>query len=302
MHVIFTASSLKNLILSKVISILFKLRPTAIATYLNKNGDRLLPLFFKHISSYSVSQILQRLLVPADNDSNKFNGENIDLPISTPTPKMYPWIDDDSTLNLLLQHTILSPTSDSNLKQLDEIAHCTEILIALLQSSNSPLERLIAPGIMSKILSTFKEIPESFTPNESHLTHVLHLLEAMLLQLGGFGMHNHPTKEIKLTILPFVPQIIESLRNVLYHPATKTWKLESQMKYDIPQVGIPRLRGIRVLEALVLLGEEEIDEILLSNENGAGDIIGLSCDLLWEMEWCSGLHQSIANMIVHGEI
>lgn len=71
------------------------------------------------------------------------------------------------------------------------------------------------------------------------------------------------------------------------------------MRTTISRCGQPRWRGVRVLEALVLLGEEEIDRVMVSEENGSGDIIGMACDLFWEMEWCSGLHQSVANMVVH---
>lgn len=99
--------------------------------------------------------------------------------------------------------------------------------------------------------------------------------------------------------MPSLPKIIELLRCILDHPEAKTWKRQCQLKWEMSICGIPRLRCVRVLEALVLLGEEEIDEILTAEDNGAGDIIGLACDLLWEMEWCSGLHQSVANMIVH---
>ena len=215
-------------------------------------------------------------------------------------PRINSWINDDETFNLLLQQ-IVSPTFNENSKSLDEVTHCAEILISLLQSSSSPLERLLDSDRFCQILFPLTQIPDPFTPNESRLTHVLHLLEAMLLQLGGYGMHSVPSKQLKLSIITFLPKIIKVLRNILIHPSTKNWKMENQLKLTISQCGVPRLRAVRVLEALVLLGEEEIDEVLVAKENGRGDIIGLACDLFWEMEWCSGLHQSVANMIVHGK-
>jgi len=234
------------------------------------------------------------------NKGNDDFNDDDDPPPALKDPAINTWMNNEETLTMLLQQ-IVSSTETETPKSFDEVTHSTEILIALLQSSHSPLERLLKPAIFSQILSSLTNIPEPYKPNESRLTHVLHILEGILLQLGGYGMHNRSTKELKLLIIPYLPQIIKALREILTHPSTQSWKMTSQMKKEIAQCGVPRLRGVRVLEALILLGEEEIDEVLMSKENGGGDLIKIACDLFWEMEWCSGLHQSIANMIVHGK-
>ena len=165
----------------KVLSILFKLRPTTLSTYLNENGNKLLPAFFRHISSYSVAQILQNLLLPTSKNEDQINGNETPQPPPS-GPNFHVWMNNDQTLKLLLKQ-IINSSSLETLKSFDEVTHSTEILIALLQSSNSPLERLLDPSIFSLILLPLTQIPDPYKPSESRLTHVLHILEAILLQL-----------------------------------------------------------------------------------------------------------------------
>ena len=65
-------------------------------------------------------------------------------------------------------------------------------------------------------------------------------------------------------------------------------------------LGMSRLRIIRLIEALVLLGDSAIDKALLqSNENDNDCVLEKCLDLFWTFEWNSMLHQSIANLLVH---
>lgn len=263
-----------------------------------------MPLFFRHISSYSIMQLLQRLLLPIESTPPpiELNRESITSENAS-VSRICDWIDHDATVDYLLKK-ITAPSVDMNSeKHLDEISHCTEILISLLQSTVSPLEKLLSPAIFPQILHPISQIPTPYIPKESKLTYVLHIIEAMLLQLGGYGMHSKPSQKMKVSIIPFLSSMLLSLEQILVHPSTKKWKIENQLKRSVSQCGIPRFRAVRVLEALVLLGEERIDEVfVLQNERGVKDnILGIVCDLFWEMEWCSGVHQSVANMVVHSK-
>lgn len=101
------------------------------------------------------------------------------------------------------------------------------------------------------------------------------------------------------SILEHLPFMLDNLSNLLRHPSTRMWK--SPMQYsdnsDEPQqlLGNSRLRIIRVLESLVLLGDPDVDAILVQQ----ADCLEISLDFFWQFQWCSMLHQSVANILVH---
>ena len=97
------------------------------------------------------------------------------------------------------------------------------------------------------------------------------------------------------SLIDCLPLLLSSLSRLLTHPDTQTW--ESPVQYSSkPQnlLGASRLKIIRVLESLVLLGLKEVDHILCTS-----DCLEICIDLFWEFTWCSMLHQSVANLLVH---
>jgi len=92
-----------------------------------------------------------------------------------------------------------------------------------------------------------------------------------------------------------LPRLLSSLSKLLIHPDTTRW--ESNVQYSSrPQrlLGLSRLRIVRLLESFVLLGCKEIDHILCQSK-----CLEICLDLFWEFCWCSMLHQSVANLLVH---
>jgi hypothetical protein len=97
------------------------------------------------------------------------------------------------------------------------------------------------------------------------------------------------------TMIEHLPRLLENLAKLLRHPSTAQWK--SPMQYSKsyqPLLGTSRLRIVRVLEAMVLLGDPEVDSYLVQS-----DCLEICLDLFWEFQWCSMLHQSVANLLVH---
>jgi len=59
-------------------------------------------------------------------------------------------------------------------------------------------------------------------------------------------------------------------------------------------LGTSRLRILRLVESFVLLGDSAIDAHLQKS-----DVLTKAVDLFWQFEWCSMLHQTVANLLVH---
>ncbi len=97
------------------------------------------------------------------------------------------------------------------------------------------------------------------------------------------------------SLIEQLPLLLRRLSKLLRHPDTENWK--SQVQYsNQPQqlLGVSRLRIVRLIESLVLLGKKNVDHILCQS-----NCLEICLDLFWEFPWCSMLHQSVANLLVH---
>ena len=98
------------------------------------------------------------------------------------------------------------------------------------------------------------------------------------------------------TLLRRVTALLARLSELLTHPITRTWVEPAQYSNGQPRLllGTSRLRILRLVESLVLLGNLDVDAALQSS-----DCLEKCLDLFWQFEWCSMLHQCIANILVH---
>ena len=90
--------------------------------------------------------------------------------------------------------------------------------------------------------------------------------------------------------------MLSSLSNLLLYPGAENWVSPMQFSRTRPQniLGSSRLRIVRLLESLVLLGDPSVDTILCES-----NCLEVCLDLFWKFQWCSMLHQSVANLLVH---
>lgn len=98
------------------------------------------------------------------------------------------------------------------------------------------------------------------------------------------------------SLVAILPNLLDALATLLRHPSTKKWTSPMQYSKTEPQqlLGNSRLRIVRVLESLVLLGDQFIDSKLVESS-----CLEICLELFWEFPWCSMLHQSVANLLVH---
>ena len=202
----------------------------------------------------------------------------------------------------------------------------------MLSLSSDPILQRIIDLIMPPSSSIGNSEPE-FVSHESIMTCAITVLESLVLQLGGYGAvaaisgsNNSPqggktksytTTEYDMalhddvstptvtptestantsTLLRHMTPLLARLSELLIHPLTQTWLELAQYSNGQKRLllGASRLRILRLIESLVLLGNHDVDLVLLDS-----DCLEKCLDLFWQFEWCSMLHQSVANMLVH---
>lgn len=170
-----------------------------------------------------------------------------------------------------------------------------------------------------------------FPSSESTITLSMSVLESLVLQLGGYGAVSTPIEpevvnleeekegegmELVLSaeptgaesrtlgpgaatteeVIDHLPKLFSALSALLCHKSTASWTVANQFSglEARPTLGPARLRIVRLLESLVLLGNETVDALLCKSP-----ALELCLDLFWSFPWCSMLHQSVANLLVH---
>lgn len=242
------------------------------------------------------------------------------------------WSQNPNVLEILLS-TLTGPEDYENAvveseelqeRRLHASLNASEILITMIQNSllssklmltlteASVLERLI------RAATTVRPNDDYFSPHESLLTSSMSVLESIILQLGGYGAigtmsilpedgvdtstesaavedNDHLIADLS-GLLDVLPWLLECISYLLQHPSTAEWKIPTQYSKEVPQpmLGCSRLRIVRLIESLVLLGDPEVDQRLVQS-----DCLEICLKLFWRFQWCSMLHQSVANLLVH---
>uniref|UniRef100_A0A7S2YQH3 Uncharacterized protein n=1 Tax=Entomoneis paludosa TaxID=265537 RepID=A0A7S2YQH3_9STRA len=209
--------------------------------------------------------------------------------------------------------------------------NASEVLITVIQNSMLSSETMLSLTSLETMerltaASTKLADGEGFSLHESLLTSAMNVVESLILQLGGYGavgtmsildsdgqeqpdgsggeegaqpqntMENEPLIADLESLLEVLPVMLQGFSDLLRHPSTKEWKAAVQFSKTEPVqlLGTSRLRIVRVLESLVLLGDPSVDSKLVQS-----DCLLICLDLFWEFQWCSMLHQSVANLLVH---
>lgn len=229
-------------------------------------------------------------------------------------------------------------TKDDEVK-LNASQHACEILITVIQHSplsSNVMKTMTGEVVLDRLMkcacgTSGGSIPETFSMHDSTMTTAMNVLEVLILQLGGYGTvptgshqddmdegkstsnsdhkkdesnqtcaqvisKNTPSKETQAVFLiKKLPEFLSHLCDLLTHPATTTWRSKFQYSTEPQQMlGASRLRIVRLIESLVLLSIVEVDLILCTS-----DCLQICLDLFWAFPWCSMLHQSVANLLVH---
>jgi hypothetical protein len=302
--------------LDKVFAVLSRARPQSMTQYVQDRGLDLLRDLIKHLYSHSIMQIVQRMLMPSGNTMEEDDEENRTFRCR--------WSESPQSIDLLLNSLLRDGSTDED-DSLDESQNASEVLMTLIQ--NSPLTsrhlvNLTTHPVLDRVVDAASVVDENQTlsPHESKLTSAMNVLESLILQLGGYGtvitmgvasqnkspeddndsldLAQHQAANLAKTdtLIELLPALLERLCGLLRHESTKSWTSPMQFAHHEPQalLGMSRLKVVRLLESLVLLGHSDVDRILCESE-----ALEICLDLFWEFSWCSMLHQSVANLLVH---
>lgn len=299
----------------KITNVLFRRKPDEISDYINgrlpgakHSKSQLLEALIRHLSSHSILQITQQLLMPPrpkPDETPEEEGDEIvagDDDEVTDKQVRCEWTDQPQILASLLD-TTLSMDSTAAL-------NASEVITAVVQNSmlSSPIVLSLCSDETIQRLVDATIDASTFTRHESRNTIAMNVLENVILQLGGYGSigtmtlmdsEEETTDQIAdlTAILAHLHRLLDGFSDLLRHESTKEWKSPTQFSKDVPQplLGTSRLRIIRVVESLILLGDPSVDAIMVKQSR----CLECCLDFFWEYEWCSMLHQSVANLLVH---
>jgi hypothetical protein len=222
-------------------------------------------------------------------------------------------------------------------RRLSLYQNASEVLITIIQNSplTSPtLHALTSDPVLERLIlaASCPEKGTKFSPHDSRLTCTMNVLESLILQLGGYGSvgtvmfpeddedgegdEENPDESIEVmhsdapsqpgvmrqelatsdTLISHLPVMLSNLCKLLLSPDADEWVSPMQFSRHEPQkiLGSSRLRIVRLLESLVLLGDPNVDSLLCES-----NCLEICLDLFWKFQWCSMLHQSVANLLVH---
>lgn len=369
--------------LEKITTLLLRKCPEPMKDYLNKDffegsihchgGSQLMRCMFHHLHSFSIMQILQRLLLrpPPASTPDEEEEEEDDMDDDEPMGMIQcNWSDNPNVIQFLIER--LNGTSEKNTssavhihcqeKELNDIMnsseHACEILITIIQNStltSNFLKTLTSGPMLRQILNPIFSSPIIMA--ESIMTTSMNVLEILILQLGGFGgcgtnteeerqnnlqknednnkmngnynlkSHNSTTTSIKDdeanakingetnhkckdaakinneggteatadSLILQLPELLKTLCGYLLDEETNKWTGPVPFSSSArPLLGTLRLRIIRLMESLVLYNHPKVDQILCQS-----DLLKVAWDLFWQFPWCTMLHQSVANSMVH---
>mmetsp|Transcript_21805 Transcript_21805/g.33304 ORF Transcript_21805/g.33304 Transcript_21805/m.33304 type:complete len:1027 (-) Transcript_21805:1058-4138(-) len=244
------------------------------------------------------------------------------------------WSESPLALQLLLE-SLIGESADPVIEndeslRLSLYQNASEVLITIIQNSplTSPtLNILTKDPVLNDLTVAASTVEEGkvFIPHDSKLTCTMNVLESLILQLGGYGSVGtviYPDEEgegneegqdgersdadqgdsgkqelaTSDTLISHLPGMLTSLCKLLLCPDAENWLSPMQFSKDEPQkiLGSSRLRIVRLLESLVLLGDPNVDTLLCES-----NCLEICLDLFWKFQWCSMLHQSVANLLVH---
>lgn len=222
------------------------------------------------------------------------------------------------------EKTVKVESLPDNLSQEQRLAmsvNASEVFITVIQNSMLSSDTMLTLT-QEEVWKTLQRatVPaegEKFSCHESFNTAAMNVVESLVLQLGGYGavgtmtllneggeqateedqhQQQHELIADMDNLLKVLPDLLEGFRGLLTHSDTKEWQSKTQFSQhvSVPLLGMSRLKIVRVLESLVLLGEPDIDHMLVES-----DCLRICLDLFWQFQWCSMLHQSVANLLVH---
>ena len=296
----------------KVSELLFRRMTVPVMRYVNTGGIRVLESFLRHVDSYSIMQIVQRLMLPHIPFSITSDPESINP--SESQNYQCNWSYSEETCTLLCARML----ENGNV---DVPSHISDLLITVLQLSPAEalilshlcqrqrVESIIAAAIVDDTDTTSPGgIP---TPVQCVGLASVSVLESMVLRLGETAgpFADESNREVSLeeqqilqqikesvdnflgALLPYLPKIDEQLR--AYATKEPCGTITGQTKRTYARLGHRGLQLVKFVESLVRLSNVGFDVHLCSS-----GVIRSATNLIFVFELNSILHLSIQRIVL----
>ncbi|KAE9199986.1 hypothetical protein PF002_g15172 [Phytophthora fragariae] len=307
----------------KIVTMLMVRKPQEMTALLNKNSDALLSGFARHTASFSVAELLKRLLQPYQADymddcmdfpgmsmgfppSNSWYGDDDDhlggggTPTANQKDKTLSWQSEPTVVDLLLQ-TLGDVEADS-----DAHKHASEVLVDIIHcgtraqqsdpaspaSSSSPvsfalLEHLETKDVAEKLVDL--AVPQDAACTSS-MTGAISVLSALLSR--ATNAQYCATDEMP----PAVACAVERLPQIcaiLKADGDDAGTIRNQRHQEVPRLGLRRLKMVGLVVLLMQSKYQKVDVALLEQH-----AIETCLDLFFKFESVNMLHADVESMVI----
>lgn len=296
----------------KILEMLFRRMTISVMSFLNTNGTPLFLRFLHHIDNYSITQIVQRLMLPHIPFSNiaDFDG------ISSEERSQYQcvWSFSNDTFSHLCSRMLTLENSNIPF-------HISDLLITVLQLSPPDtviLTHLCDPKCFDMLLvSAFSNFTElTSVVDETNVKHSVSLasisvLESLVSRLcesvipydeavNVLHLEENATvlqhikeniDKVSTSMLTYLSQLAPQLR--YYVDSFPCGMIKTQTKNSFPRLGHRCLQLVKLVESLIRISESSIDNILC--ETG---VLKSVIELFFKFELNSLLHLSVQRIVL----
>ncbi|RLN64538.1 hypothetical protein BBP00_00003395 [Phytophthora kernoviae] len=309
----------------KVMTMLMVRKPQEMTALLNKNSEQLLTGFTRHAASFSVAELLKRLLQPYQADymdecmdfpgmsmgfppSNSWYGVDDDELAGSGTPtaskeKSLGWQSEPTVVNLLLE-SLANPEADS-----DAHKHSSEVLVDIIHcgtraqqtdpsspaSSSTPvsfalLEHLETKEVADKLVALAVPEEGAAAPCLSSMTGAISVLSALLSRATNAQYcamdEMPPAVACAVERLPLICAILKK-------DGDDAGMVRNQRHQEVPRLGLRRLKLVGLVVLLMQSKYQKVDIALIEQH-----AIDICLDLFFKFESVNMLHADVESMVI----
>ncbi|RLN81954.1 hypothetical protein BBJ28_00009433 [Nothophytophthora sp. Chile5] len=311
----------------KIMTMLMVRKPQEMTALMNKNSEPLLAGFTRHAASFSIAELLKRLLQPYQSDymddCMDFPGMSMGFPPSnswyggndeddamagsgTPTStkdKTLCWQSEATVVDLLLAN-LAAADADS-----DAHKHSAEVLVDIIHcgtraQQNDPaspasmstpvsfalLEHLETKDVADKLVALAVPTDSAASYCVSSMTGALSVLSALLSR--ATNAQYCATDEMP----PAVACTVERLPQIcgmLKVDGADAGLIHNQRHQEVPRLGLRRLKLVGLLVLLMQSKYQKVDAALLEER-----AIDICLDLFFKFESVNMLHADVESMVI----
>ncbi|KAF1789329.1 SIT4 phosphatase-associated protein family [Phytophthora cactorum] len=266
----------------KIVTMLMVRKPQEMTALLNKNSEQLLAGFSRHAASFSIAELLKRLLQPyqADymDDCMDFPGMSMGFP---PSNSWYGGDDDDHLsgigadgCRLVIGHAC-DPKADS-----DAHKHASEVLVDIIHCGTraqqtdpaSPASSSAPTKEVAEKLVALAVPDEDAAPCVSSMTGAISVLSALLSR--ATNAQYCATDEMP----PAVACAVERLPQVcaiLKADAADAGMIRNQRHQEVPRLGLRRLKMVGLVVLLMQSKYQKVDIVNMLHADVESMVIGI---------------------------